>query len=89
MNPEDFQPKPPESRNSGDRFVEERTSDRMGLVTFAGQAVTQAPLTLDHEAVKSSIARIEIGGLADGTADRHGARDGREPAAGLGRRARS
>ena len=49
-------------------FVEERPSDRLGLVTFAGQAVTQAPLTLDHQAVGNAIRRIEIGGLTDGTA---------------------
>jgi Ca-activated chloride channel family protein len=70
MKAEDFQPRNrlEVAKQAAIDFVEERTSDRLGLVTFAGQAVTQAPLTLDHEAVESSIARIEIGGLADGTA---------------------
>jgi Ca-activated chloride channel family protein len=70
MKAEDFQPRNrlEVAKQAAIDFVRERTSDRLGLVTFAGQAVTQAPLTLDHEAVESSIARIEIGGLADGTA---------------------
>lgn len=70
MKAEDFQPRNrlEVAKQAAIEFVRERTSDRLGLVTFAGQAVTQAPLTLDHEAVESSIARIEIGGLADGTA---------------------
>lgn len=70
MKAEDFQPRNrlEVAKHAAIDFVEQRTSDRLGLVTFAGQAVTQAPLTLDHQAVKSSIARIEIGGLADGTA---------------------
>ena len=32
-------------------FVERRRNDRIGLVVFAGQAFTQAPLTIDHPAV--------------------------------------
>ena len=70
MKAEDFQPRNrlEVAKQAAIEFLRERTSDRLGLVTFAGQAVTQAPLTLDHEAVESSIARIEIGGLADGTA---------------------
>jgi Ca-activated chloride channel family protein len=70
MKAEDFQPRNrlEVAKQAAIDFVRERTSDRLGLVTFAGQAVTQAPLTLDHDAVESSIGRIEIGGLADGTA---------------------
>jgi Ca-activated chloride channel family protein len=70
MKAEDFQPRNrlEVAKQAAIDFVGERTSDRLGLVTFAGQAVTQTPLTLDHEAVESAIARIEIGGLADGTA---------------------
>ncbi|MGH7565556.1 MAG: vWA domain-containing protein [Gemmatimonadota bacterium] len=70
MKAEDFQPRNrlEVAKVAAVEFVEERPSDRLGLVTFAGQAVTQAPLTLDHEAVKGSIERITIGGLTDGTA---------------------
>ena len=70
MKAEDFQPRNrlEVAKQAAIDFVEERPSDRLGLVTFAGQAVTQAPLTLDHQAVGSAIRRIEIGGLTDGTA---------------------
>ena len=70
MKAEDFQPRNrlEVAKQAAADFVEERPSDRLGLVTFAGQAVTQAPLTLDHQAVGNAIRRIEIGGLTDGTA---------------------
>lgn len=70
MKAEDFQPRNrlEVAKQAAIDFVDERPSDRIGLVTFAGQAVTQAPLTLDHQAVAGSIRRIEIGGLRDGTA---------------------
>jgi Ca-activated chloride channel family protein len=70
MKAEDFQPQNrlEVAKQAAIDFIQERPSDRLGLVTFAGQAVTQAPLTLDHQAVEGSIRRIEIGGLADGTA---------------------
>ena len=70
MKAEDFQPRNrlEVAKQAAIDFVEERPSDRLGLVTFAGQAVTQAPLTLDHQAVGNAIRRIEIGGLTDGTA---------------------
>jgi len=70
MKAEDFQPRNrlEVAKQAAIDFVEQRPSDRLGLVTFAGQAVTQAPLTLDHQAVGGAIRRIEIGGLTDGTA---------------------
>lgn len=70
MKAEDFQPRNrlEVAKEAAVRFVEGRPNDRIGLVTFAGQAVTQAPLTLDQEALVQSIRRVEIGGLAEGTA---------------------
>jgi Ca-activated chloride channel family protein len=70
MKAEDFQPRNrlEVAKQAAIDFVDERPNDRIGLVTFAGQAVTQAPLTLDHQAVTGSLRRIEIGGLRDGTA---------------------
>jgi Ca-activated chloride channel family protein len=70
MKAEDFQPRNrlEVAKQAAIEFVEERVSDRIGLVTFAGQAVTQVPLTLDHGALVGSIDRIRIGSLADGTA---------------------
>lgn len=70
MKAEDFQPmnRLEVAKRAAVDFVEDRPNDRIGLVSFAGQAVTQAPLTLDHEAVANAIRRVEIGRLADGTA---------------------
>lgn len=50
------------------RFIEGRSKDRIGLVVFAGQSVTQSPLTVDHEAVLALLDRIQLGMLEDGTA---------------------
>ena len=49
-------------------FVERRRNDRIGLVVFAGQAFTQAPLTIDHPAVSAVMAELEVGMVEDGTA---------------------
>lgn len=49
-------------------FVDGRTADRIGLVTFAGESFTQCPITTDHAVVKSQIDAIENGLLEDGTA---------------------
>ncbi|MFN2383184.1 MAG: VWA domain-containing protein [Gemmatimonadota bacterium] len=70
MKAEDFQPRNrfEVAKVAAAAFVEERPNDRIGIVTFAGQAVTQAPLTLDHDALQNTIARIRIGALTDGTA---------------------
>jgi len=50
------------------RFVEGRESDWVGLVAFAGEALTMVPGTLDHAVVESSVERLEAGQLRDGTA---------------------
>ena len=70
MKAEDFQPRNrlEVAKQAAIEFVGDRPSDRIGLVSFAGQAVTQAPLTLDHEAVEGAIGRVQIGALAEGTA---------------------
>jgi Ca-activated chloride channel family protein len=49
-------------------FVRGRTADRIGLVSFAGEAVTQVPVTLDYPALERSIGALEVGLLEDGTA---------------------
>jgi Ca-activated chloride channel family protein len=49
-------------------FVKGRSVDRIGLVTFAGEALTQVPVTLDYAALTDAIQAVEIGQLEDGTA---------------------
>ena len=48
-------------------FVAGRRNDRMGLVVFAGEAFTQAPLTLDHSVVTDLLTQMEVGMIDDGT----------------------
>jgi len=50
------------------RFLARRTEDRLGLVVFAGAAVTLCPLTLDHDVVEQLLDQIELDALPDGTA---------------------
>lgn len=49
-------------------FVGKREHDRIGLVVFAAQAVTQCPLTLDYPVLTKLIDDVDIGMLEDGTA---------------------
>lgn len=49
-------------------FVAGRRNDRIGLVAFAGQAFTQAPLTFDYSVVGSLLGELETGMIEDGTA---------------------
>jgi len=49
-------------------FVGKREHDRIGLVIFAAQAMTQCPLTLDYPVLTSLIDEVDIGMLEDGTA---------------------
>jgi Ca-activated chloride channel family protein len=53
-------------------FVRGRKDDRIGLVVFAGEAFTAAPLTLDHDFVlrmlRPSRAEVTAGAMEGGTA---------------------
>ncbi|MEO1074559.1 MAG: VWA domain-containing protein [Bacteroidota bacterium] len=49
-------------------FIDGRLSDRIGLVVFAAQAYTQAPLTLDYGFLKQMLAEVRMGVIEDGTA---------------------
>ncbi len=49
-------------------FVANRTGDRIGLVVFAGEAFTQAPLTTDQATLQTLLGRIKSGVIEDGTA---------------------
>lgn len=49
-------------------FINQRTSDRIGLVVFAGKAYTLAPLTFDHVWLARQVERLKLGLIEDGTA---------------------
>ncbi len=49
-------------------FIGKRVNDRIGLVIFAGEAFTQAPLTLDYPVLLDVLKAVRMGVIADGTA---------------------
>ena len=59
-----------------DEFVQERTSDRIGLVVFARDAFTQCPLTIDYSVLRNLLKDIETGMIEDGTAIGNGIANG-------------
>lgn len=50
------------------QFISGRRSDRIGLVIFAAEAFTLAPLTTDYPFLLSMISTVEMGRVEDGTA---------------------
>ncbi|NIM16209.1 MAG: VWA domain-containing protein [Candidatus Aminicenantes bacterium] len=49
-------------------FIQKRTTDRLGLVVFAGQSYTKCPLTIDYDLLKQYLEQTSLGELEDGTA---------------------
>jgi Ca-activated chloride channel family protein len=49
-------------------FIRGRRHDRIGLVGFAGEALTQVPLTVDYPVLFQAIEQLDVGVLEDGTA---------------------
>jgi len=49
-------------------FIEKRTSDRIGLVIFAGTSYTRCPLTVDYDILRHFLEQTKLGELEDGTA---------------------
>lgn len=69
MTAEDFYPNRFEAaRVVASDFIEGRVSDRIGLVVFAAQAYTQAPLTLDYPFLRRMLFEVRMGLIEDGTA---------------------
>jgi len=70
MLAEDFQPQNrlEVARDKVKQFVAMRTSDRIGVVAFSGEALTQVPLTTDYPVVQAAIDNLQPGQLEDGTA---------------------
>jgi len=50
------------------RFIDERESDRLGLVVFARRSFTQCPLTTDYNLLKELLDRVDFGMVEDKTA---------------------
>tara|TARA_A100001011_G_C14227975_1_gene807457 strand:- start:277 stop:1281 length:1005 start_codon:yes stop_codon:yes gene_type:complete len=50
-------------------FIDDRMSDRIGLVIYAGESYTKTPITSDRSIVKNALREIQFEGLIDdGTA---------------------
>jgi len=49
-------------------FINERNSDRIGLVVFARQSFTVVPPTLDYKMLKKMLNNVKMGIVKDGTA---------------------
>ena len=45
------------------KFIDQRPSDRIGLVVFATQAFIATPLTFDHDFLQENLDRLEIGSI--------------------------
>jgi Ca-activated chloride channel family protein len=70
MRAEDFQPdnRLVVAKSVAQTFIQQRPYDRIGLVIFAGTAVTQCPLTLNHAVLTDLLQRVDFGMVEDGTA---------------------
>lgn len=70
MLAQDFQPQNrlEVARDKVKQFVAMRRSDRIGVVAFSGEALTQVPLTTDYPVVTAAINNLQPGQLEDGTA---------------------
>jgi Ca-activated chloride channel family protein len=56
------------ARRQAIAFIQGRDADRIGLVAFAGEALTQVPVTLDYPVLEQAVLDLRIGALDDGTA---------------------
>lgn len=70
MLAEDFQPqnRMEVAKDKAKAFVSGRTTDRIGVIAFSGEALTQVPLTADYPVVLAAIENLQPGQLIDGTA---------------------
>jgi Ca-activated chloride channel family protein len=70
MLAEDFQPQNrlEVARDRVKQFIAMRNADRIGVVAFSGEALTQVPLTTDYPVVMAAVDNLQPGQLDDGTA---------------------
>lgn len=55
-------------KNVVEEFIQQRVSDRIGLITFAALAYTVSPLTTDYDWLTANLERVKLGLIKDGTA---------------------
>lgn len=69
MLAQDFSPNRMEAaKNVAAEFIDQRPTDRIGLVIFSGESFTMCPLTTDRTVLKTQLANVQSGLLEDGTA---------------------
>jgi Ca-activated chloride channel homolog len=69
MLSQDFQPNRMEAaKNVAAEFIDNRPTDRIGLVIFSGESFTMCPLTTDRAMLKTQLYNVQSGLLEDGTA---------------------
>lgn len=49
-------------------FIEDRPTDRIGLVLYEAEAYTQSPMTTDHELLLAQLEKVQTGMVTPGTA---------------------
>ena len=64
INPSRFEA----AKSTAVQFIQNRNQDNMGLVIFAGEALSIMPLTNDLMALESAVKNIKMGTLVTGTA---------------------
>jgi len=70
MLAEDFQPRNrlAVAKEKVIAFIRGRQYDRIGMVAFAGEALTQVPITVDYPVLYRALEQLDVGNLEDGTA---------------------
>jgi len=70
MLAEDFQPanRLEVAKETAKEFIAARDADQVGIIAFAGEALTQVPLTLDYPVILAAVDNLQPGQLEDGTA---------------------
>ena len=70
MQAQDFQPRNRlfVAKEVVKEFISLRKHDRIGLVVFSAQALSQCPVTLDYDVLLGLVDRVDFGMLQDGTA---------------------
>ena len=69
MLSQDFTPNRMEAaKNVAAEFIDNRPTDRIGLVIFSGESFTMCPLTTDRAMLKTQLYNVQSGLLEDGTA---------------------